>query len=252
MGASETLKTNCWIYGTSSTFNVSASITPLFYIVTQESDDPVLIDCNKEYNIYSEGVWEVKGNQGWQAREIPVCEDTPGACTEANVHNCLNSEYIAMNCPATCSNFGYGPAPCSSTAHCTFTPTPTDQCPAPKTFNVPELFPNCMECYNGKPTLCQADVPFNDEDGIEEWQIHNCPDEDGYMYNIFNYDCEEGYLDGLSTSGGVREEHGASGSSFTVDSSSYEEHELQNENSRLLKVNKILLDALHEMTHGEE
>merc|ERR1711953_1525066 len=148
-----------------------------------------------------------------------------------------------------------GPAPCSSTAHCTFTPTPTDQCPAPKTFNVPELFPNCMECYNGKPTLCQADVPFNDEDG--------------YMYNIFNYDCEEGYLDGLSTSGGVREEHGASGSSFTVhsssheeheasgssftvDSSSYEEHELQNENSRLLKVNKILLDALHEMTHGEE
>lgn len=184
---------NCYIFGTKTSFNTTAELSPQFYIVEEGKTEVSLIDCNDDYGIKIESGWLAETGNGYEARDIPVCTDTPNACDQATEPNCIQNDYIKKNCPASCSEWGLGPAPCPSGAECGFTAADPEngECPSPADLNTAITYKDCYTVFNGPPTLCQATMEFPEGNYPEEWRVQNCPDQHGNKYNIFKYSCQK-------------------------------------------------------------
>lgn len=194
-GNYQDLMINCYIFAINTAFNTTATISPQFLIVEEgaSKDDPTLIDCNDEYGINMEIEWEAQTGNGYEARDVPICTDTPNGCVEANQVNCIQNDYIAKNCPESCSTWGLGPAPCPSGAECGFTAVDPEnnECPQPADLNTATTYRDCYTVFNGPPVLCQATMEFPEGNYPEDWKVQNCPDQHGNYYNIFKYSCKK-------------------------------------------------------------
>jgi len=192
-GNYQDLMINCYIFAIKTSFNTTAKLSPQFWIVQEGEDEQTLIDCNDEYGIQIEMGWLAETGNGYEARDVPICTDTPGGCDQVSEANCIQNDYFKKNCPASCAAWGMGPAPCPSGATCGFVAADPEQgeCPSPADLNTATTYKDCYTVFNGPPTLCQATMEFPEGDYPEEWKAQNCPDQHGNVYNIFKYSCQK-------------------------------------------------------------
>jgi len=271
---------NCYIFAIVTAFNTTATVSPQFWIVEEGQSERTLIDCNEKFGMNTVIEWLAETGNGYEARDVPVCDDTPNMCDQATKPNCIENDYIQKNCPASCAEYGLGPAPCPSDATCGFTPVDPekDECPSPADLNTATTYKDCLTVFNGPPTLCQATTEFPDGSGPDEWKIRNCPDQHGNFYNIFKYDCQRAEEAEQKAMAEYSAEHGreaqsmtvahASHASSSVKSSSHgstglkdkdverafdvidgEAEEIRKFNARLVKVNRVLRAALDELAN---
>merc|ERR1719457_152998 len=185
---------NCYIFAKENVFNTTATASPGFYIVEEGQSQQTQVDCNKEFGINTVIQWVAKSGHGYEAREVPICEDTEGTCEQAdNYNNCATDDFIREHCPESCGKFGLGPPSCPNGASCGFDPVPTNECPSPSDLDKEgSTFVNCLEVFNGPQTQCQATMPWPAGSGPAEWDIENCMDDNDppNVYNIFLYHCD--------------------------------------------------------------
>lgn len=185
------LRTSCYVFTTMNTFNTTAEAGPQFYLLEEGQTEQSFIDCEKEFGITTRIAWEAQTGQGYEARGIPNCKDTEGACNNLDFGDCNTNDYTQMQCPESCGVFGLGPAACPDGAACGFTPVEKSECPPPPDLDKEgEPFIDCLDCFNGKPQPCQARIAFPAGSGPDDWNIQNCQDDHGYYYNIFRYSCD--------------------------------------------------------------
>eukprot|EP00493_Phyllostaurus_siculus_P026888 UN27234 len=115
---------NCYIFAKENVFNTTATASPGFYIVEEGQSQQTQVDCNKEFGINTVIQWVAKSGHGYEAREVPICEDTEGTCEQAdNYNNCATDDFIREHCPESCGKFGLGPPSCPNGASCGFRPS---------------------------------------------------------------------------------------------------------------------------------
>jgi len=184
------IKTACYVFTQMSKFNTTAEAGPTFYLLEEGKTETSFIDCEEEFGLTTTIAWEAKTGRGYEARGVPNCEDTPGACNNLDFGDCDEDFYTQQNCPKSCAGYGLGPAACPG-PNCGFTPVEPEDCPPPADLDKEGgIYTDCLTCFNGSPMPCQARLPFPAGSGPDDWNIRNCPDDNGHLYNIFYYSCD--------------------------------------------------------------
>ena len=79
-------KVDCYALEATTIVNMTAKVTPIFYYVSLDADDTIEVNCG-EYGMSTDIVWEATTNNGYETREIVICDDTPNSCDQASYAN---------------------------------------------------------------------------------------------------------------------------------------------------------------------